>query len=76
MTDIVLAPFKAVGSVLGAVMPKPPQPKQAPVPVQAPETQSVVLDALLSRQGERVNRRTGTGGAESATTAKKTLMGQ
>ena len=64
-----------VAAALGAFN-GPKQPRQAiPLPTATPRVNSVLSDALSRRRGSQDNRRTGSGGAESRTTAKKTLLG-
>lgn len=47
-----------------------------PLPTMTPRANSAVSDAIMSRRGSAENRRTGTAGAESSTTGKKSLLGQ
>ncbi|NLS27940.1 hypothetical protein S2M10_29420 [Sphingomonas sp. S2M10] len=74
VAKILLSPIAAVA---GALMPKPKAAAQPlPLPTVTPRSSSTVSDALMSRRGSAANQVTGTRGAESTTTAKKTLLGQ
>jgi len=70
----------ALGLVGGSLV-KVFKKKKAPTsvattsPQQSPRSRSVLLDALSARRGTLANRRTGSGGVESAT-GKKTALGQ
>lgn len=69
---------KIISPVAGALglFNKPKAQRTAlPLPVATPRANSVVSDALSGRRGTQDNRRTGSGGAESQTAAKKTLLG-
>lgn len=65
-----------VAAALGAF--KKPKAAATPVaqPVITPRSNSVIADALAARRGSAANMRTGAGGAESAASAKKALLGQ
>lgn len=53
-----------------------PKPAQAvPLPTVTPRSNSVLADMLAARRGSAANQRTGSGGAESSTGPKKTLLG-
>lgn len=75
-------PAIAIGAIAGlggmavqALMkPKVPTPQVAR-PMATPRTASLVSDTLARRRGTRANQRTGSGGAESSTGAKKALLG-
>lgn len=76
-------PAIAIGAIAGiggmaaqALMkPKAPPAQMVARPSATPRTASLVSDALARRRGTRANQRTGSGGAESSTGAKKALMG-
>lgn len=73
-------PFLAGGLVGGAASALM-KPKSAPAAVAQPvmrtrSTAFAASDALARRRGARSNQRTGSGGAESSTSAGKALMGQ
>lgn len=51
------------------------QRRMLPRPTATPRANSVIADAVSRRRGSGANQRTGERGAESGTTAKKTLMG-
>lgn len=64
------------GSVATALATKPSAPKiMAPTPQVIARPNNAISDALAKRRGVAANQVTGSGGAESATTAKKTFMG-
>lgn len=73
MTDIPI-----IGGVLGSLFfKKPKQPKiPQPQPQITPRNESPLASALRSRKGNNDNRRTGSGGAESAVSGKNKLMGR
>lgn len=64
-----------VAAALGAFNAPKAKPQALPLPMATPRANSVVSDALSRRRGSQDNRRTGSGGAESQTAAKKTLLG-
>ena len=77
----------AIGKALGAIVspvlsllgafdkPKAPKPV-LPLPSATPRSNSVALDALSARRGSSANQRTGSLGAESSASSKKTRLGQ
>lgn len=68
--------FGAVGQTVAGLFGGKAKPVQAvPLPTITPRTNSVLADALSARRGSAANQRTGSGGAESSTGAKKTLLG-
>lgn len=69
------------GGLMGAAASAIMKPKAAPAAVAQPvmrtrSTAFAASDALARRRGARSNQRTGSGGAESSTSASKALMGQ
>lgn len=74
IAKVLLSPITAVAS---ALISKPKQAAQPlPLPTVTPASSSAVSDAIMARRGSAANQVTGTRGAESTTTAKKTLLGQ
>lgn len=66
-----------VAAALGAFNKPKARAVATPLPVATPRSNaSVIADELTRRRGSADNRRTGTGGAESTTTGKKSLLGQ
>lgn len=75
VAKVLLSPIAAVTGLFKPKA-KAPTATPAPLPAMTPRANSAVGDALMRRQGSRANQRTGMGGAESGTTAKKRLMGE
>jgi len=71
--------LKAAISPIGAALGLFNKPKAAdqpvPLPTITPRGNSAISDALASRRGSAANQLTGSSGAESSATAKKTLLG-
>lgn len=74
MTGVAKVLLSPLGAALG-VFKKPKAAASVPLPVATPRSNSVLMDTLAARRGTAANQRTGSGGAESSTTAKKTLLG-
>lgn len=79
-----VAPFAPlIGGIVGlgasiAMRPKAPKPVKSlaqPTRNEAAE-RAAMNDNLARREGTRANRRTGYGGAEASTGAKKSLLGR
>lgn len=74
----VMAPlFGLAGLAVSGVFKKKakPQPSAVPLPTMTPRGNSVLADMLAARRGSAANQRTGSGGAESSTGVKKSLLG-